>query len=274
MTDADPYVQIERTLERSLERDPRQYANLNELPLELVDEARKLDGVLPYIFLLRHVDGTLRLDLQSFVEDVVRSGQDPARWRVGRVLYPDLESDDLLTRDVRGVLGALSPEDGEDWRQFPAERLPWERGMAYSGAPAVVRPSLPHSWQAPSHVGSFLLTDGLGLAPVRDVAVATRRWVASRLAYATRNRPIPSGIGPASRAPESRESLAAARQLEAEAAARGWVSASFPKVDQLSADALVAVVGLLAEQVAYGDLSDSQDAVPGFRGPDDWYTAR
>src|SRR5712692_3741698 len=129
---------MEQILGRRLEDNPPKFASLNDVPADLVDDARQLPGVLKHLFLQRYFDISARFDIQTFVQDVVDGYEDPRRWQLGRVLYPSFAADELLARDVPSIFAVLGPSADEEWQRFPPERAAWELRQAYAGAPAVV----------------------------------------------------------------------------------------------------------------------------------------
>ena len=86
------------------------------------------------------------------------------------------------------------------------------------------------------------------LEHVDDVGVAMRRWMASRVAWQLAQQGV-------TLPPDATVSdVMAALSVDA----------------PCSADAEIAIRGLLREE---RELGPSSDTVPGFRGPDEWYTA-
>ena len=245
----DPEARMEQILGRRLEESPPKFASLNDVPADLVDDARRLPGVLKHLFLQRYFDISARFDIQTFVQDVVDGYEDPRRWQLGRVLYPSFAADELLVRNVPSILAVLDPSTDEKWQRFPPERTAWERRQGYAGAPSVVRPTLDYRWQEPPHVRTFAQSGAGELEPVADIDIATRRWVASRVAGAI---------------PIEERRLAWRDPSE-------LLSSAFPEVVDVSDDALTAVNALLAEEEL---LSDEHTEIPGFRGPDEWYAGR
>lgn len=82
--------------------------------------------------------------------------------------------------------------------------------------------------------------------PVRDVVVATRRWLAACCASAAMKRGM-------SRYPET---------------AGEFLALAFPDLSDISDDAVLSVNALMAEERLLGH---TEHEVPGFRGPDEWY---
>lgn len=85
------------------------------------------------------------------------------------------------------------------------------------------------------------------LEQVDNVEVAVRRWIASRIAWQIAQQGI---------------------ALPADAAVSDVMTALSVNIPP-SADAEIATRGLLREEREFGP---STEDVPGFRGPDEWYT--
>ena len=214
-------------------------AHLNDVPEALLREARSLsdDGRIKAL-LMRHTDPDAWEYLDSFVEGVVLGGEDVARWRRGQVVVPDFSLADQLRLDAADL---LAPLGGELARRVPPSLADWRAGVSWVGAPALVLPDADYTYVPPER------SVGLGVAlteAVADPAVALRRWVAARLA-----RSAPRGAG------GSMEELIAG-------------CPGLPPLPEWSRDAVLAARGLVHERRVMGEPAG---AVPGMRGPDEWY---
>lgn len=246
MTDA--MKEIEQVLGRPL--DPRwcgAVIDLNVFPPALLDDARRLadDPWLLRIFLFYVVapEEENRSVFDGFTRDVIRGGADLATWRRGGLLSPDWSLVDQLQLSADTLLAPLQRKPDEVWLQIIAERDRWERGEDV-GAPTVARPSLTYRTPVKPHVMSYDPAS-VQVAPVREVTIAVRRWIASRIARCA----LTVGL------------------LDAHVEGAALIERLAPGHPPLSGDAHIALAALLAES----RLPDPTTGVPGFRGPDAWY---
>jgi|GEM_PF-5424835 hypothetical protein len=221
--------------------------DLNDVPREVVEEARALDSaVLRYKFLRFLTADALRGSLPEFIEEVVDRGRDPREWRRGGILYPLIPLETLVTLQVPEILSVLEPGEDERWLQIAPARDMWEIGEAAAGAPALERPELRHDSTTSSRVRRVLLNGLEELWEVDDVTVATRRWMGSRIAWRASEH---GGME------NFRDGAALIRTL-------------FPAVERPSDDAVISARGILREAEVQGPDGDS---IPGFRGPVEWF---
>lgn len=248
-TSSDEYEEIERMIGRRLQESERgSVASLNDLAQVLIGEARRLPWPLAHLFVRYYVRPEARSLLPQFVDEVVFGSVPVAEWLRGRILAPDFTLQELISIDVRSVLDVLGPREGDKWRRIRPDRLRWEANEEWMGAPAIVRPELDYRYVAGQHVLDFRLGYGFDLEDVDDISVSTRRWMASRFAAAAWRHGV-FGI------PRSLNELISVLKLGPE---------------NPSEDALLSFQALLAEE-QIGPLEDT--AVPGFRGPDEWYSS-
>jgi hypothetical protein len=245
----DPVLQeVEHVLGRPLSAaELAPVGTLDDLPPQSRAIAAQLPGILRIWFLRKLVDRSERGDIQDYVDDVIDGDVPAAQWRRGGILLADFGLPDLLERPTADILGVI-PLDGGIWRRRPVSRRAWETRAGFAGAPGVERPDLDRRFEAPPHV-MRVSTRGLDLEPEDAPERRARRWIAARAAHATRR---------------FREAAEAKDPLT-------LVRAVFPNIGPLSADATVALEGLLRER---RELGPSETEVPGFRGPDDWYDPR
>jgi len=224
--------------------DEGSVGDLNEFPMTVVESARRLPRVLRHAFVAHYASADNREFVAGFIEDVVDQRQDVARWRRGRALVPDLSARELVGLELDDILRLLDPRPGEAMYRIKPYRDHWADHELLTGAPAVVRPHLTYRY-LPSPGTRDLLLAFAELEPVADIKIATRRWTTAVLAAVAIRRGV-SGIAD----PED------------------LLHACFPGVAPFSNHARVAARALLRERAL---LPDSQDEVPGFRGPDDWF---
>ena len=221
--------------------------DLYDVPPELIADARKLHSLTLGSRLLRHytVAGVWPW-LPAFIDDVVERGVELSVWLRGGILFPLFPVETLVTLGVDQILAVLQPAKDEAWLQVAPDRDAWSINETVSGAPAVVRPELRYDSETSEHVRRVLLNGLESLIEVEDIAVATRRWIASQVA----GRAVRFG------------------GVERFADARTLFATVFPMAASPSEDALIATRGVLREA---GELGSSETEVPGFRGPDEWY---
>jgi hypothetical protein len=217
--------------------------NLNDFPPALNAEARRLPTLMRRDFLRALVDSAARRELVSFEDAVFNRGKDPKTWLRGGVVGPWLTTHaELGSLGVEELLGPLGHPRGEPWVRMPIDAKEWRNRDSFAGAPVV--PCDDADYRTVFAPRTMQLLPPLPtLVPVADVAISTRRWLASRLAQA--GRPF--------------ERLDDPVTLEEVCGRIG--------IDRLSDDAAIAVKALIAERA----LPPPPDGVPGFIGPDAWY---
>jgi hypothetical protein len=245
---------LERLLGRELPASERgSVSTLNDLPHERLQEAAALAArarLAAVEYLLFYV-GNAELDHASdFVDDVLLGGADPRSWGISDVLFaPGTKLVNALQIDVPTVLQPLEVIVGERWWRVAPERELWD-WSGLCGAPGVLVRRAPYVWSAEAArlgVGGHALYDE-PLEQVHDLAIAMRRWMASRVAWQLAQQGV---------------------TLAADATVSDVMTALSADVP-CSADAEIAIRGLLREE---RELGPASDAVPGFRGPDEWYAA-
>lgn len=240
--------EIEQIIGRPLaEEELGSVSHLNRFPPALLDEARRImSPLLRHCFLRMLVEPGSRCEVRRFDEAVFEQGNDAATWRRGGLLVPWFTAQELIVRPISDILAPLGHSPGRSWVRMPVDGEGWRRNEWHMGAPAVERPELDYRSVVALHAMRFL-GSWPGLEAVVDVAVATRRWIAARVAQEARR----TGLG---------EAWLTVDEL----ASRIGVT------EPLSPDGVMAVKALLAER-SLPPLPP--DEVPGFRGPDRWYAA-
>jgi hypothetical protein len=156
-------------------------SDLNAIPPDVLEQARRLDGEERHRFLLASATPVNRAFLRHFIRDVVDGGADPATWGYGKVLLPDLSLSALLASSAEGVARSLGRPGEGGWLRVATDP-PEDPSDRYVGAPAVPRPELKYLWRPPHGVTARPLRMASRLRPVADMAVAVRRWMAYRAA--------------------------------------------------------------------------------------------
>ena len=232
---------IERKLGRRLRQADRgRFARLNEMPLDLIEQARALGStLLAHSLIAYYTSPDNHQFLKRFVEDVVLGATAPATWRRGRVLVPSLSLDDQLRMSREEI---LRPLGGEFHARIVPEPAAWRAAVAWVGAPAKPEADADYRTTVPEKTASLAWHP---LNPVSDQTVALRRWIAGRLArVVTATRPLDPTMA------------------FTDSALR------LPPPDTWSPDAVAAADALRRE---VRELGPAREDIPGFRGPDDWY---
>ena len=232
---------LETALTAALERAPvaedeGRFGNLNALPASIIETARRVSPELKGA-LLRWLTPTEQSGwIDLFVSVVVDGGADPATFMRGAMLYVDVSTQRLCEQPLDEVwrpLGALP-------HLTIVPTMPsWEAANHSCGAPALYRPEMRYTDQPPTGVLRLVRTPPT--EPIRDLRVAGRRYLASRLAR-----------------------VAHARH-ELDARIDATVVQRLLTIGALSHDAQKAIAGLAREQAG------TRLGVPGFAGPDEWY---
>ena len=217
--------------------------NLNDFPPALLAEARRLPILLRRDFLRALVDQAARREVVFFEDAVFNRGEDPKTWRRGGVVGPWFTTHaELGLLGVEEILVPLGHPRGEPWVRMPIDAREWRNRSSFAGAPVVPRDDADYRTVFAPRTGRRLPPIP-PLVPVADVAVATRRWLASQLAQAGRPR-------------ERLDDPVTVEELCDRIGVR-----------RLCDDAAIAVKALIAERA----LPAAPDGVPGFIGPDAWY---
>lgn len=244
---ASDFEGIERVLGHKI--DPARKATIQDLydiPPDLVADAKQLRSLTDgYRFLQYYTSSRLWQWLPEFMEDVLERGVKVKTWKRGGILFPLFAVKTLVTLNVEEILLPLAPRPDESWLQIAPNRRAWEIGEAATGAPALERPQLRYDSETSDRVRRVMLNGLEDLLDVADVLVATRRWIASRIAY----HALKSG------------------GIERFTESAALLDTEFP-IQIKSNDACIATCGALREVWTMG--SSDMD-VPGFRGPSDWY---
>jgi hypothetical protein len=215
-------------------------ADLNHLPAWLLEEARSLtdEGAVQSL-LMTHTSPECWDYLVPFIEDVVLGHQPAASWLLGQVVVPDFSLRDQLTL-TRSAL--LAPIGGEFTRRVVPVLDDWQSHASWIGAPALVLPRADYRYRVPAQA------IGMGNVATEEVTnrtVVLRRWIAVRLALVAKDTGSAQSI----------EQLAATLD-------------NLPAIAEWSEDARRAASALIRE---YQELGEHDHAIPGMRGPDDWF---
>ena len=240
-------AEVERVLGHRV--DPAWAASihdLNEIPADVLADARSLRSYVLRTMLMRYVTPPpLHRMLPDFVDEVLAREVDPRAWRRGGFLFPSLSLDTLVTLGIPEVLAVLGRKPHEHWLQYPPDRRNWEIEEDTIGAPGVERPELRYDSEVPAGVRRHFHGRVEGLWQVDDVAVATRRWMGSRIAARARTQ----------------------GGLERFDEPQALLRALFPQVGGFSSDATIATRAVQREAQAFG----TDGGVPGFLGPAEWF---
>ncbi|MGS2739382.1 hypothetical protein [Sinomicrobium sp. M5D2P17] len=220
-----------------------QISNLNEIPEELIGNARKLDSEFEaesYLNLLVTPENSKYL--RSFVRQVVINGEKVNTWKKGRALIVDSSLVDQLTKDKEEIFGY----DSANFKTIIRPNYEaWSRGSDFGGMFVFCEPDADYRSYTPPGYGIISLKE-LDLIEVDQKHITTqfRRWLASRMAAFLKHK-------------NQLETFDNAKVLE-ELVTR----------DQWTEDAVRAFEGLGKEKAtcSWGD-----DAIPGFCGDDAFY---
>jgi hypothetical protein len=205
-------------------------------------------GILAFVFVKFYAGPGGFNDAKSFVDDVILGGEEPATWRrVDRYYMPAEEFPQMLGLTVAEALAPLRQAPGERWFRVKPLRSLWS-GPGQISRPFVLQSGTEDEWHPPEGAICQLRVGRKYLERVDHIDIAVRRWMASRVAreLAQRNVTLPADV-------------AVSDVMTALSVNVPW-----------SADTEIAIRGLLREE---RELGPSVDDVPGFRGPDEWYTA-
>ncbi len=233
---------VERKLGRRLDPSVRgSIVHLNHVPPAIVEEARSLgSALLAHEFLGWMTGAKCQSHLALFIQDVVVGGIDPRSWLRGRVLVPSVSLKEQLLIGRADLLAAIG---GDGLVRVVPRIESWRAGSEWVGAPARVDAS--SDYLTPQVAKTTELAPSTPTEAVEDPRVATRRWIAARVA----------GV------------CAARGQLRSGLDLAAVVLPGIAQA-QWSADARIALRGLTRE---LRELGRSDGDVPGFRGPDAWY---
>jgi len=241
-------AEIEQLIGRLIgEGERASLRDLNSLPGELQEDLERLAPLQRAIYLRFLVSPEDHRFLKRFAADVFDGGIDAANWQRGGALFPRFTEGELLRLEVSEILAPLRWVEGESWwRKQPLVRQ-WEAYDDSVGQPLLLRPEMTYRDSEPSHVGRLFPPFLLPQEPVAKPEIATRRWVATRIAQRARAKSGPLG---------------------ASSVAEILQRAGFEGIP-MSKDATIAL-SALQKELSLPALA--VDAPPGFRGPDEWYT--
>jgi len=206
---------------------------VNALRSTTLEALRPLSRVDQHVVLRHLLAEDAHPAIDAFL-DAVGRGADPRIWGTGGILVPAFGVRSLMAATVEEVLAPLRAV-GTGWVIVEPHASPWQRGDPTPGAPGVrLGANVDIAWTAPARTTRVLKPP---VSDVDDPRVATRRWMASRLAAV---------------AEEGERADATLRRA----------------TQDPSDDAVVAARGLDRER---DELGSAADVIPGFRGPDDWY---
>ncbi|VTR93162.1 Uncharacterized protein OS=Haliangium ochraceum (strain DSM 14365 / JCM 11303 / SMP-2) GN=Hoch_2832 PE=4 SV=1 [Gemmata massiliana] len=223
--------------------------NLNAFPPALIAEACRLPTLLRRDYLRALVDRASRGNVIPFEDAVFNRGEDPKTWCRGGVIGPWLTTHaELGSLSVEEILAPLGHPRGEPWVRMSIDVREWRNRNSFAGAPVIPCEDADYRTVFAPRTMRLLpsrppLPSLPPLLPVTDIAVATRRWLASQLAQVGRPR-------------ERLDDPVTVEEL-----------CDRIGVHSLSDDATIAVRALIAERA----LPAPPDGVPGFIGPDSWY---
>jgi hypothetical protein len=191
-------------------------------------------------------------DYIHFVEQVLEKGMHPTVWGQGRVLSARPATDCFLRDGLTSIRRLLG--DGAGGRWFRRRPLVYSEE---SGAITVLRPELDYRYEPPQDVESCPWSFVEYLEPAVPMDISARRWMAQRMAMTLTRWQKPGDSSAASWMPALLAKLAAKSPAQA------------VQLEELCADAWIAAKALTRE---WEELSPDPDGVPGFRGPDEWYS--
>ena len=192
----DEHAEIEHQIGRVIEeRERASLRDLNALPTALREELERLDPLQRASYLRFLVEPDDRRFLKPFTEDVFDRGVDAASWRRGGALFPQFTEGELLRLEASEILAPLRRIEGESWWRKHPLLGQWEVYDNSVGQPLILRPELTYRYSEPPHVGRLFPPFLLPQERVAEPEVATRRWVATRIAQRARARGGLLGVG-------------------------------------------------------------------------------
>lgn len=215
--------------------------DLNSIPEETLEQARRLPAGDRHEFLWLLVKPRSRAFLERFIQDVVDGGAEARTWGRGKILVADWSLPELLERTVSEVVAGLGEPGEGGWFSVDLELFQGSFEPS-TGAPAVLRRDMKYSCSAPEGAAAMLL-DAVPVRAVRSVDIAVRRWMAYR---------VSAVVGP---------------RLQELLEVSDVVRALGLSTDAISPDAEHAIRALLAET----DLQTAPGRPAGYRGPDSLY---
>lgn len=243
MTD-DMQSQLERWIGRKLPpEEAGTISDLNRMPAALIEEARKHGSLVGGMLLAHYVTVKNLPYLNGFIEQVVEGGKPVETWRRGAVIVPETSLEDQLTLSLEEMLGWIGGPT--DMRLVPRYSA-WKGGSSEGGAPARELPDRTYLSPHIPKVVSF--SAGAKIEKISNLPVAMRRWIAARIASCMKGDGVPQTVSELfNRLPDQ------------------------PPMDQWSEDARIAAAAVVREFHEFG--AAAEGAIPGFRGPDEYYQA-
>jgi len=215
--------------------------DLNSIPEETIEQARRLPAGDRHGFLWRLVKPRGRVFLERFIQDVVDGGEEAQTWGQGKILVANWSLSELLERTVSEVVEGLGEPAEGGWFSVDLE-LFQSSFEPSTGAPAVLRRGMKYSCSPPEGATAMSL-DAVPVRAVRSIDIAVRRWMAYRV------------------------SAIVGLRLEGLVEVSDVVHALGLSDDAISPDAEHAIRALLAEAA----LETAPGRPAGFRGPDRLY---
>lgn len=218
-------------------------SNLNKMPLELIENARKTGSeleALSYLSLL--VTPGNHKYLRSFVRRVVMNREEAGTWNKGRALVAYSSLLDQLTKEKEEIFG-YNTTDFKFIIQPNFEA--WSRGSDFGGMFVFCEPEADYRSPTPPGYGIISLKEAdLVKVEQKQVTIQFRRWLASRMAAYLNHK-------------NQLETFDITEPLEELANRNQWTH-----------DAVQAFEGLLKEKGTY---RWKEKNIPGFCGPDSFF---
>lgn len=224
------------------EADRHRVADLNLFPEKYISEARLIKDESTRVQFLRYYTAISEYPyLGSFEQQVFLLHTTVAAWKTQRLLMPDLTLQEQLRLSIHNL---PLPGKPEEWMLIRPERIRWLSATNTCGAPVLVQQQVTYKTPVPEK-NTALQYNAERLIPVSNLQVAISRWIAQRLARCMWQ--------------DNQFNLDAVRKYTL-LRSLNW-----------SAEALAAFDGLKKELKTVKGYSTNE--VPGFVGPDEWYTA-
>lgn len=218
-------------------------SNLNEMPLNLIENARNLGTEYEAeTYLERHVTSENCKYLRTFVRRVITNGEEVRTWNKGRALIAYSSLSDQLNKEKEALFGYNTAEFMTIVRpNFEA----WNSGSDLGGMFVFCEPEADYRSQTPPGYGIMSLKEAdLITIDSNMISIQFRRWLASRMAAYLK-------------AKNELHTFKNSELLEEVAAKEQWTE-----------DALIAFKGLTKERAA---CNWNDEVIPGFCGTDSFY---
>lgn len=256
MTSRIPVSTIQRLVMRDVQPgEAGSVATLNDLPEWMLEEVRDIArehrlGAVRYLkFYVKLHEPP---NVEDFVEEVLRNGQDPQTWgtRDWLCILRDQTPLTCLHMSIK-ALHAMSELEGERWFRFEPEPTKHLSDEA-PGAIGVLRKQIRY-WQHTRIVGVDYYSTNCGTiqpVPADQLESSFRRWIARRMAQWAKQYLVDAG---------------------AMVAAQGIIDAiAQGEQVEITRDAEIAAAALAREARAHGGEPDFVKRA-GYLGPDSWY---